>query len=441
MATPSVTPNVPWYARAGARIPRLHNALARVGPWLDHARDVVAFAGRRARAVRLSEVAGSLTFTTVLSLVPLLAVALAVFSAFPLFAEYRSALEKTLITNLVPEQISSVILRYLKEFSSQATRLTAVGLAFLFAAALLMILTVDRVLNDIWQVRQRRPLAQRVLIYWALITIGPLLVGGSLALTSYLGAISGRVVQELPPIVHDALDLVPLAVGGFAFAAMYVFVPNRPVLWRDALVGSFVASALSEAAKAVFALYIARGTYQSIYGAFAALPVFLLWVYISWWVTLFGAAIAATLPMLRLTRFADETRAGNRFVTSVALLAALYHALVDAKEGGRMTTKALALHVRTYPEQVERLLNDLEGLGYVAPLDGRHVGEWLLTANPAQANLVPLFGRHAVDPSNTLITRDVDGLATWMTDGLAADWIRRPLAELFAQRTVSPSGP
>lgn len=435
MATPSVTPNGRWYERLGAQAPHLREALVRVGPWLDHARDVLAFAGRRARAVRLSEVAGSLTFTTVLSLVPLLAVALAVFSAFPLFGEYRSALEKTLITSFLPEQISSVILRYLQEFSAQAMRLTAFGLVFLVAAALLMIHTVDGVLNDIWQVRQRRPLAQRVLIYWALLTIGPLLIGGSLALTSYLATLSGRVVEQLPPFVRQTLDFVPLAIGGFAFAAMYVFVPNRPVQWRDALLGGFIASALSEAAKAVFTLYIARGTYQSIYGAFAALPVFLLWVYISWWVTLFGAAIAATLPMLRLTRFADEARAGNRFVTAVALLAALYQALSSGKNRGRLTTEALALRVRTYPEQVERLLFDLEALDYVSQLDGQHSGEWLLTANPAQANLVPLFKRHAVDPGNSLITGDADGLAQWMSDCLAAEWIERPLAEVLGQRT------
>jgi len=223
-------------------------------------------------------------------------------------------------------------------------------------------------------------------------------------------------------------------VGGFGFAAMYVFVPNRPVHWRDALAGGFIASALAEAAKAIFTTFVARGTYQSIYGAFATLPVFLLWVYISWWVTLFGAAIAATLPMLRLTRFADEARPGNRFITAVALLLALYQALLSGKSGGRLSTKMLALHVRTYPEQVERLLHDLEALEYVAQLDGRYSGEWLFTANPAQANLVPLFKRLAIDPSNTLVTRDPESLAPWMRNGLAADWIEQPLAEVFAPR-------
>jgi len=434
MATPTINPHTRWYLRLSERAPALRDLIVRIGPWLDHARDVLAFAGRRAAAVRLSEVAGSLTFTTVLSLVPLLAVALAVFTAVPFFADYRIALERTLATSLLPPQISTVILRYLQEFATQATRLTAFGLFFLAVGALMMILTVDRVLNDIWQVRHRRPLAQRVLIYWALITLGPLLFGGSLALTSYLAALSGRVVQQMPGGVRETLDFVPLAVGWLAFAAMYVFVPNRPVMWRDALVGGFIASALSELAKGVFTAYIARGTYQSIYGAFATLPVFLLWVYISWWVTLFGAAITATLPMLRLTRFADEGRAGNRFITAVALLHALYVALLSGKDAGRLSIKALAVHVRTYPEQVERLLDDLESLDYISQLNGRHSGTWLLTANPAETNLVPLFKRLAIDPSNTLVARDIEGLGSWMSKGLAADWIDRPLAEIFGRR-------
>jgi membrane protein len=432
MATPSAS-GPRWYLRLSTGVPGLRDLLVHIGPWLDNARVVLAFAGRRARDVRLNEVAGGLTFTTVLSLVPLLAVALAVFSAFPLFAEYRTALEKTLVTSLLPPQISTTILRYLQEFAQQATRLTAFGLVFLVVAALMMILTVDRVLNDIWRVRQRRPLAQRVLIYWALITVGPILFGGSLALTSYLATVSGRVVQQLPTGLHRALDLVPLVVGWFAFAAMYVFVPNRRVQWRDALIGGFIASGLSEAAKAIFTAYIARGTYQSIYGAFGTLPVFLLWVYISWWVTLFGAAITATLPVLRLTRFADETRAGNKFVTAVALLHTLYRAVIEGRDGGRLTADALAIQVRMYPDQVERLLGELETLEYVSQLNGRHAGSWLFTADPQTMNLVPLFKRLAVDPSNTLISRDAAGLGGWMTEGLGAAWIRRPLTELFAR--------
>lgn len=429
-----------WYTRLGARLPSLRALLQRIGPRLDLARDVLEFAVRRARDARLSQVAGSLTFTTVLSLVPLLAVVLAVFSAFPLFAEYRVALEKQLLASLLPEQISTTILRYLSQFATKATQLTALGLGFLVLVALTMVLTVDRVLNDLWQVQQRRPLTQRVLIYWALLTLGPLLIGASLVSTSYLTTISAGVVRQLPRGVRELLDVASLALGGFAFAAMYVFVPNRRVYWRDALVGGFIASALAETVKAGFTAFIARGTYQSIYGAFATLPMFLVWVYVSWWVTLFGAAIAATLPMLRLTRFADERRAGNRFVTAVALLAALVDAQRSGSNGGRRSTEELAAAVRTYPEQVERLLLELESLDYVSRLEGRHAGHWLLTCDTEHANLAPLFKRLAVDPGNTLLTRDPRRLGRWVDEVLAAGSLVRPLAQLFGAGPTAQQG-
>ena len=148
-------------------------------PWLKKAREVALFAHRRGGEVRLQQVAGSLSFTTLLSIVPLFAVGLAIFSVFPLFADFREALQ-SLISKTLPPQISTTVLSYVGEFAQQAARLTAVGLLFLAFSALALIMTVDHVLNDIWQVRNRRPFGQRMLIYWALLTLGPLLIGASL---------------------------------------------------------------------------------------------------------------------------------------------------------------------------------------------------------------------------------------------------------------------
>ena len=158
-------------------------------PRLQRAREVLSFAGARARDVQMGRAAGSLTFTTLLSMVPLFAVALALFTAFPLFAQFRDELEYFLL-KVLPGQISSTVLRYVNEFAAQATRLTALGLAFLTVTALTMIITVDRVLNDIWRVRDHRPLAQRVLIYWTIVSLGPVLSGASLSASSYLWSLS-----------------------------------------------------------------------------------------------------------------------------------------------------------------------------------------------------------------------------------------------------------
>lgn len=434
------------FARMRARLVDAAGALARVdrwpqriGPLLERSREVLGFAAQRTRDVRLAQVAGSLTFTTVLSIVPLAAVALALFTAFPLFGEFRAALERMLLRELLPPQISSTILRYLNDFTANAAGLTAYGLLFLVVTALLMVLTVDRALNDIWNVRQQRRLVARVLVYWALLTLGPLLIGASLSATSYVLSAAGSALARTSSTLRLALDLAPFVLGGLALAALYVVVPNRKVLWADALVGGFVASALGEALSKGFGLYLRTGTLTGIYGAFSAVPMFLLWVYLSWFALLFGAAIAATLPMLRATRFADERRAGNRFLTAIALLRALLQARLRGLDDGRLPLESLAQAVRTYPERTETLLTDLERLGYVSRLDGAHAGKWLLTCDAETMTLQPAFRAFAIDPANSLLTAHRP-LRIWLDQGLGAEWLQTPLAQALGDGPPTGQG-
>jgi len=407
-------------------------------PWLRSAREVALFAHRRAREVRLQQVAGSLTFTTMLSIVPLFAVALALFSVFPLFDDFRAAFT-ALVQRTLPAQISNTVLGYISEFAQQATRLTAAGLFFLGLAALAMIMTVDRVLNDIWQVRDRRPLAQSVLIYWAILTFGPLLIGASLTASSYLWSLSEEAILRMPRWLRSLLDYAPVILSGFAYAALYVFVPSRAVRWRDALIGGFVAAILAELLKSGFAYFIGRGSVRSIYGAFAALPFFLLWMYLSWYVLLFGAAIAATLPRLRATRFSDELRAGNAFVTALALLRRLH----QAHRGGvpAVELNELAREARTDTVDAERLLETLERLGYARRLSASRrradAAEWLLICDPGQMSLRPLFERFALDPANTLLALDREGLGELLGQWIHSDdWINAPLERSLVSPAV-----
>lgn len=406
-------------------------------PWLKRAHEVLSFAKRRASDVRMGQVAGSLTFITLLSIVPLFAVALALFTAFPLFAEFRGALENFVLKAL-PGQISVTVLRYLNEFAMQAARLTAVGLIVLGITALSMIITVDRVLNDIWRVRDRRPLMQRVLIYWAILTLGPILIGASLTASSYLWSLSTEAIMQMPKLARNLLDYAPVIISGFAYAALYVFVPNRTVAWRDALVGGFIAAVLAELLKASFGIFVSRGSARSVYGAFAVLPLFLVWMHLSWYTLLFGAAITATLPRLRSTRFADELRAGNGFLTAVALLKVLF----DAKEDPALSGVELARRVRTTPDDAEVLLEKLERLGYVRRLvaarPGRRGGQdWMLTGDPAKVSLRPVFERFAVDPGNTLLTAETLGLGPLVQHWLASDWINAPIADSLSAPAVA----
>ena len=426
-----------FFSQARRRLGSTVEAVVRVDRWpqqarqrLERGRELVAYAVRRAREARLAQVAGSLTFASTLSIVPLLAVALSVFAAFPLFAEYRVEIEKTLLRELLPPQISATILRYLNDFAANATGLTAWGLLLLVVTALLMIHTVDRVLNDIWRVQTGRRVVARVLVYWTLLTLGPLAIGASLSATSYVLALSGAPLSRSSGLMRAAIDLLPFVIGGLALAALYVLVPNRKVDWNDALIGGFVASALGELLSWGFGLYIRTGTVAGIYGAFSAVPLFLFWVYLSWYAVLFGAAIAATAPMLRSTRFADEPRAGNRFITAVALLHTLLRAREEAIDDGRMPLAALARAVRFADDGTERLLAELEKLDYVSRLDGAHAGKWLLTCDVRKATLLPLFTRLAVDPGNSLLATQPE-LGRWLDDGLGAGWLQQPLGAVL----------
>jgi membrane protein len=404
--------------------------------WLKRAHDVAIFAQRRARDVRMAQVAGSLTFTTTLTIVPLFAVALALFSTFPLFIEFRGAVENAVLKAL-PGQISDTVLRYINEFALKATRLTAVGLIFLAVTAVAMMVTFDRVINDIWRVKNLRPLTQRVLIYWAILTLGPLLVGISLTASSYVWSLSGDAVAALPRSICGALDYAPVIISGFAYAALFVFVPNRKVAWSDALIGGFIAAILAEIFKHAFGEFVSRGTTGSIYGAFAVLPLFLIWIFLSWYVVLFGAAITATLPRLRATRFADEMLAGNQFVTSVALLKALLQAKQSKTPAVRPVE--LARQIRMSIDETDALLEALEKLGYVRRLAVTRAGrrddhDWMLICDENAMTLKPLFEHFAVDPTNSLLNTDSLGLRTLRTRWFQSDWLKAPLVQELADR-------
>lgn len=397
---------------------------------LEHAREILAFAARRASDLRLPQVAASLTFTTVLALVPLLAVALSIFTTFPMFDDVRRALERNLLRELLPEQFAAILLRNLNEFASKALRTTALGLALLLLAAMAMIATVDRVLNEIWNVRQQRPLVQRVLVYWALITAGPVVIGASLAVTSYVFSLSGARVQQVTGAVRALLDYFPLVLSGFAYAALYVFVPNRRVQWRDALAGGFAAAIVGDLIRDAFTAYIRTGVVTTIYGAFAVVPLFLIWVYLAWLVILFGAAIAATIPTLRTTRFADKRRVGNDFFTAVALLRVLHHALGTPHP--ERSSDELARETRTDLDDAERLLVELERLGYIRHLAGAHAGKWRFVADATRVTLRPLHDRLLLDPTNSLATRSALGIGDWVPVSGPVEWLDRPLERVEA---------
>jgi membrane protein len=366
----------------------------RTWPWFDTWHTLRA----RFREDRLGLTAGSLTFTTLIGLVPLMTVMLALFTAFPMFARFQAALEKYLLQSLVPDGIAKPVLAALTQFAAKASQVGTVGLAVLLAAALALVFTIDRTLNAIWRVRKRRPLAQRVLVYWAALTLGPLLLGVSLSLTSYAISASRGMVESMPGGVSFLLTSIEFALLAGGLAGLYRFAPNTYVSWTHAWAGALFAAIGFEFAKRGLAWYVGLvPTYSVIYGAFATLPIFLLWIYISWVVVLLGAVIAAYAPSLamRVARLPDTP--GYRFALAVALLRELTRVRGAGQQGLSLAALAGAVHVD--PLQVEPVLEALMTLDWVARLDEDGARRHVLLADPHGTLAAPLVDTLLLEPT------------------------------------------
>jgi membrane protein len=252
---------------------------------------------RRFAGDRCSRVAGALSYTTLFALVPLSAVVVAVVSVFPVFRPVMDTVQEFVYGNFVPAT-GEVVRKYLQQFALNAGKLTAWGLLLLVAAALMVMATIERTFNDIWHVPQTRKRLHRFLAYWALLTLGPILIGVSLTVTSYLMSLplfSGNAA--LSGFRAFAFGLLPPFSEWLAFVLLYTIVPNHPVRLRHALAGGLFAMVLFEVAKRGFGYFVVTiPSYRLLYGALAALPLFLIWIYLSWVVILLGAVLTAALP-------------------------------------------------------------------------------------------------------------------------------------------------
>ena len=262
-------------------------------------RDAAGFARfvlRRWNEDRCPQIAGSLAFTTLLALVPMFAIVVALLSSMPFFDEVLRQIKVFLRLNLAPEIAHKIITEYMEEIRRNAGRVSSAGIVLLFGTAMALMLTIDRSINAIWRVQRSRRWWVSMLSYLLVLVMGPLLLVVSVSITTYF------MVQLSPGAtrawrVHGLLpQLVPMAVSAVAFFLMYVYVPHRRVPWRRALVGGVFAAVLFEMAKSGFAQYVQYApTVSIVYGTLAVLPLFLLWLYLSWLVVLLGAELAASL--------------------------------------------------------------------------------------------------------------------------------------------------
>jgi len=311
-------------------------------------------------------------------------VALTLISAFPVFQEASDGLEQFLVERMIPESAQSIA-SYAQQFTENAARLTAVGLFFLFITAMVVLMTIDQALNEIWRVPRPRPPVQRAFIYWALLTVGPVLIGISLSLTSWVVSVSLGLVKEIPHAAGVMLRVVPIVLTGLAFSLLYITLPNRRVLWRDAFAGGFLAAAAFEIMKHGFAFYITHfPTYKLVYGAFATIPIFLMWIYLSWLAVLSGAVTAAVLPEWRERESQVEPVPGAQFIDALQVLRVLW-----AAHGSGEVVSGRRLHgvVKVPLHRIEAMLDAMMGARWV----GRASGGWTLTRDVAAIRVADVY--------------------------------------------------
>jgi membrane protein len=325
---------------------------------------------------KCTQMAASLTFDTLLSLVPLITIALTLFSAFPVFADFSDEIKHFLLSNMLPETGGKMISRYVEQFAESATKLTAFGLVFLAVTAMLMMITMDNAFNTIWRVSKPRPLVKRVLVYWAVITLAPLLVGASLSLTSWLVGLSIGYAKHTPIFGEITLKVVPVLLTTLAFSLLFRVVPNRYVPVRHALIGGVVASAAFESMNRGFGFFIAHfPTYKLVYGAFASIPIFLLWIYLSWLTILLGALITASLSRWR-HHGAQQLTSVGQFYFAVRIMELMHAGMATGEVQSHAT---LSRRLQLAFDETETILEKLRQADIVRKLSGTG---WTMIRDP-----------------------------------------------------------
>ncbi|HZF20822.1 MAG TPA: YihY family inner membrane protein [Burkholderiales bacterium] len=374
------------------------------------------------------QIASSLTFTTLLALVPLVTIVLTLMSAVPVFAGLGEHIHRFLLANMLPDKAGTVVSAYIEQFSGRAGRLTALGTAFLAVTAFMMMFTMERAFNSIWRVSRPRPLGQRILVYWAALTLGPILIGASLSITSYLVGASLGIARQTPLAGTAILWLVPFGLTWAALTLVYYFVPNRAIRPRHALIGGLVAAFVFEIMKRSFAVFVAQiPTYTLVYGAFAVIPIFLLWIYFSWVVVVIGALITALAPDFAVLSDKTASTAGAGFGDALATLMLL----AQAQQGSEvLDLRKIARGASLTMDQAERLLERMAARGWVAR-SGRE--KYAMVCDKERLLIGDVYREFVLDGSGRTRGEALDGLMAQLA-ARAEEALSLPLGRLIEGR-------
>jgi membrane protein len=369
---------------------------------------LIRFIAARFVQDRCAETAASLTFTTLLSLVPMVTIALTVFSAFPVFEDFSAQIKTFLMQNLMPENAGKIITQYMQQFAESATRLTTMGVLFLGVTAMLMMLTIDKAFNVIWRVIRPRPLVKRLIVYWAVLTLAPLLIGASLSLTSWLVGLSMGYAKHMPLFGMGVLKILPVLFTTMAFALMFRLVPNRHVPRAHALTGAIVAAIVFESMNRLFGYYISHfPTYKLVYGAFASVPIFLMWIYLSWLSILLGAVIAASLSHWRAPATQNLTPAAQ-LLDALRILQFMSKCL---EQGKVATLSELSKSLFLGYDVLENILEKLANVDMVSKAEG---DGWLLMRSPNHIRASELLRVFVLDSDSLPVEQNGEPLQQWL---------------------------
>ncbi|OHE85209.1 MAG: hypothetical protein A2579_13165 [Lysobacterales bacterium RIFOXYD1_FULL_69_11] len=344
------------------------------------------FVARRVLDDNLFQAAGALSYTTVFALVPLSMVVFGVLAAFPGFADWSDRLSDYIFSNFVPTSARSVE-GVLKQFSANAEKLTAAGVIALLVSLLITLNGVETTFNRIWRVKAARPKLGRFLVYWTVLTLGALIAAASLAISARFFAMAVFDTQAGHLLESTVLRLTPMALEWLAFAAIYRVVPHRTVKWRHALTGALLATVLFELVKWALGVYLGTfGNYSRIYGGLAFVPIFLLWVFLSWVAVLLGASLASAVSAFRYQPVHLRLPIGYEMYGLLRLLARFREA--RRKGEGLHTDRIQQLEPILTDALVQDMLAQLEEIAVVRRAED---GEWLLARDLDELTMAELY--------------------------------------------------
>jgi membrane protein len=409
-------------------------------------RQIVTFARfvlRRFLDERCLESAGALALTTLFALVPLVTVLFGIISAFPVFAEWRADVSAFVFRNFVPAA-GEAVESYLTQFADNASKATAVGVIVLLISVVSLTVSVESTFNQIWRVAQPRRAASRFIVHWTVITLGPMAVVTLLALSAYLFTLPLFAQAEAEfSLKQHLLRLLPFLIQWLVLVAAYTLIPNRSVRLADAAIGAALAAAFFEILKRLFANYASNGAnYQQVYGALAMVPIFVLWIYLSWILVLIGASLTASLATFDYRPIELRLARGNEFR---GLLRVVSHFIAAQRDGVALHSSELrAREPFLSDDLVQGYLRDLCEGGLIRRGDD---AAWFLSCDPATTTLYDVYACCEYRlPDGAHIPGGADEGANRLLDKVNAavrERLHVPLGEIFppAARSDGASEP